>query len=88
MNFGNNIEKYAFEKGVWPLVDIVNDSASQQTIYMGRPRTPNADENDPVWFIRKIIIRSGEYGQRVHTWSTRDFNNKWSEREYLDYDMI
>lgn len=53
MNFGNNIEKMAFEKGEWPFVEI---SVDGNTIYMGRPPHSHAGSDEPGWIIKRISI--------------------------------
>lgn len=53
MNFGNNIEKMAFEKGEWPLVEISHDGA---VIFMGKPPHPKAYPKEPGWIIKRITI--------------------------------
>ena len=53
MNFGNNIEKMAFEKGEWPFVEISPDGT---VIFMGKPPHPKAHPKDPGWIIKRITI--------------------------------
>lgn len=53
MNFGNNIEKMAFEKGEWPLVEIMDGG---NTIYLGKPPHSCASSDEPGWIIKKIEI--------------------------------
>lgn len=54
MQFGNNIEKMAFEKGEWPMVEISPDGS---VIYMGRPTKPDLDIESVGWIIKKIVIQ-------------------------------
>lgn len=86
MNFGNNIEKMAFEKGTWPLVWISSDGT---LIYRGRPSKPNAKEFEPVWYIQQVFIQTTPEGhQRIETRSTDGFRYKWTERITLEYQLI
>ena len=69
MNFGNNIEKMAFEKGEWPVVEISPDG---NTIYMGRPPHSHARFDEPGWIIKKICIsqyslKPGYQAQNIET---------------------
>ena len=87
MNFGNNIEKMAFEKGEWPLVEISPDG---NTIYMGRPPHSDALPDEPGWIIKRIEIlqdipKPGY--QTIHTTYARDPRNLvcWNNIHFYDY---
>ena len=88
MVFGNNIEKYGFLKSEWPLVETVDLHENSGTIYMGKPKTPDADYEDPVWLIKKIEIHPQPNGCKVITKITPDWNNTWIERTNLNYQYI
>lgn len=74
MNFGNNIEKMAFEKGEWPVVEILPSSTDGvQIIYMGKPPHSYARYSEPGWIIKMIIISqySPKPGYQVQLIETR-----------------
>ena len=86
MQFGNNIEKFGFEKSTWPLV-LISPNGSQ--IYRGRPSKSDASLDEPVWFIQRIVIVNGSDGSQViETRSTDGFKYKWEDRENLNYHLI
>ena len=83
MQFGNNIEKFGFEKSTWPMVLI---SPNGCEIYRGRPSKSDAFPDEPVWFIQHIVIVTGKDGSQViETRSTDGFKYKWEDRETLKY---
>lgn len=87
MNFGNNIEKMAFEKGEWPVVEISRDG---NTIYMGRPPHSLARADEPGWIIKRIDILQDipKPGcQTIHTMYARDLKNIvcWDFRHDYEY---
>lgn len=53
MKFGNNVEKMAFEKGEWPVVEILSGG---NVIIMGRPPHRYARLDAPGWIIKRIDI--------------------------------
>lgn len=82
MNFGNNIEAMAFDKSGWSLVETQEDGL----IYMGKPKIPDAGEDDPVWFIKRIETIERDFGgQTIVTKYAEGWNNKWSDRSKLTY---
>ena len=86
MNFGNNIEKYAFEKSNWPMMWISSDGG---LIYRGRPSKTDAREDEPVWYIQQVIIQSTPAGDKqIETRSTDGFGYRWDERTTLEYHLI
>ena len=88
MHFGNNIEKFGFEKSSWPLIEIIDNPDGSQIIYMGKSRVKDARENDNVWLVRKITINSKVGRQNIVTKQTADWNNAWDLRERLVYYLI
>lgn len=85
MNFVNNTERMAFEKSVWPFVEISEDG---KTIYKGRPTDETVKSSDPNWYIQKIEIHSDRntvittalaypYGRAI-----------WSSKESAEYRFI
>lgn len=87
MNFGNNIEIMAFEKGEWPVVEI---SADGNTIYMGRPPHSDASYDEPGWIIKSINIKQNKLGpgcQTIVTGYARDPRNRvcWDYRYSYEY---
>ena len=87
MNFGNNIEKMAFEKGEWPVVEISPDG---NTIYMGRPPHGSASVEDPGWIIKRIDIlqdRPRPGYQTIRTTYARDPKNMvcWYNKDNYKY---
>lgn len=87
MNFGNNIEKMAFEKGEWPVVEILPGGA---VIFMGKPPYPEARGVEPGWIIKRIEIFQDvpKPGcQTIHTTYARDPRNIvcWDYRHDYEY---
>lgn len=82
MNFGNNIEQMGFEKSGWLAV-----ATSDNVTYMGKPSTPDAMADDPVWIVKKIEHPSdiGKDGLQYITTKYSKRNVKWSEKENLEY---
>ena len=87
MNFGNNIEKFGFEKSTWAIVEII-DLDDGQEIYKGKAQGLNPSTSDPVWLIRKITVRKGDFGETITTEQTSDFNNVWDNRANLTYNLV
>ena len=86
MQFGNNIEKFGFEKSNWPMMWISSDGG---LIYRGRPSKTDAREDEPVWYIQQVIIRSTPEGHKqIETKSTDGFGYRWDERTTLEYHLI
>lgn len=90
MNFGNNIEKMAFEKGEWPVVEISPSIDGLQQIYMGKPPHSHALPDEPGWIIKRIDIwqDSPKPGhQTIHTLYARDPRNivYWDNRRNYEY---
>ena len=56
MSFGNNIEKYGFDKSTWPIVEVNDLPDGGQEIYMAKSRYPNASTSDPVWLYKFINL--------------------------------
>ena len=91
MNFGNNIEKMAFEKGEWPMVEILPGGT---VIFMGKPPHANAHERDPGWIIKRIIINPDYPKSGFQTIETKYASDKtpegvnmvrWYSRHDYDY---
>lgn len=87
MNFGNNIEKMAFEKGEWPVVEILSGG---NVIFMGRPPRSYARSDEPGWIIKRIDILQDipKPGcQTIHTTYARDPRNRvcWDSRHIYEY---
>ncbi|MBR4155561.1 MAG: hypothetical protein IKU01_02500 [Bacteroidales bacterium] len=81
MNFGNNIEAMGFEKSGWSKI-----ATSDNITYMGKPMTPDALDDDPVWTIKKI--EKGGTGKDGFEYITITYSQnrvKWNEREKLTY---
>ena len=90
MKFGNNIEKMAFEKGEWPVVEIMPSIDGLQTIYMGRPPHSSARSDEPGWIIKRIDILQDMTKpgcQTIHTMYARDPRNLvcWDYRRVYEY---
>lgn len=79
--FANNIEKFAFLKADWPMVEV---SADGNTIYMGRPSRPDAVESDKCWLIKKVVITEKPDAQIIQT-TVSDNNVAWVDRHSLTY---
>ena len=82
MKFANNTEKYAFLKADWPKVEV---SADGNTIYMGRPSHPDAEDSDLCWFIKRIVIETDFSGNQIIETKCSDKNSSWSRRYSLIY---
>ena len=82
MIFGNNIEQMGFEKSGWQAI-----ATSEQVTYMGKPSTPDAMAEDPVWLVKKIEhpTDTGKDGLQYITTKYSRPNVKWSEKESLEY---
>ena len=78
MSFANNIEAMAFEKTGWAIIETMEDG----TTYMGKPTTEDANLDDAVWVIKRIItnVKSG-----VKTITIGIARGKWTERFDYDY---
>ena len=90
MNFGNNIEKMAFEKGEWPVVEIMPLIDGLQTIYMGKPPHSRASDDEPGWIIKRIEIWQDcpvPGGQIIYTMYARGPENIvcWDFRHDYEY---
>lgn len=88
MSFGNNIEKYGFDKSTWPIVEVNDLPDGGQEIYMGKSRRPNASTSDPVWLVRKITVRKRDSVTTILTEETSDWNNSWENHSQLIYQLI
>lgn len=88
MNFGNNIEKYGFEKSTWPIVEVNDLPDGGQEIYMAKSRYPNASTSDQVWLVRKVTIRKRDSVTTIFTEETPDWNNSWENHSQLRYQLI
>lgn len=82
MIFPNNTEKYSFQKGEWPQIDI---SASGNIIYQGRPSEPNAKTSQPCWIIKRTEVRTYTDGSQNITIAYSEPNVRWTERASLTY---
>lgn len=87
MKFGNNIERYAFDKGDWQLVEV---SADGNTIYMGKTNIATALPEHHAWFIKRITIsQTEEGGQLIKTevavGENDPWENSWEDRTSLTY---
>ena len=84
MHIGNNVEKYAFDKGDWQLVEI---SADGNTIYMGKTNIATALPEHHAWFIKRITISATEEGgQFIKTEvAVGEWKNSWEDRTSLTY---
>ena len=80
MKFGNNIEQMGFEKSGWLAIAI-----SDNVTYMGKPSTPDAMGDEPVWIVKKIAADTGKEGLQYITIKYSKPNVKWSEKENLEY---
>lgn len=82
MSFGNNIEAMGFEKSGWSKI-----ATSENFTYMGKPITPDAADDDPVWTVKRIEHNPnpGKDGYQYITITYSDSRVKWSERENLEY---
>ena len=81
----NNIEKYAFEKSDWQLVEILGCGSE---IFMGRPSRPDAEKSDPCWFIKRVIIDDPLSPDKIIETKYSDENVRWSDRFRLTYKYI
>ena len=83
MKFANRMEAMAFNQSGW---HIIEESADGNTIYMGKSMVPDADENDPVWAIKKTTISLRGDGKRVTVIKYAEgCRNRWSQKETLEY---
>lgn len=82
--FGNNLEKTAFEKGEWHLVE-ENVNGNITTIYMGRSSNPDADDSDPVWLIKRVIISQKSNSLQTVETKYSQRRQAWSERNTVEY---
>ena len=82
MSFGNNIEQMGFEKSGWLAI-----ATSDNVTYMGKPSTPDAMGDDPVWIVKMIEHPTdiGKDGLQYITIKYSQPNVKWSEKEHLTY---
>lgn len=79
--FANNIEAMGFDKSGWVIVET---SADGNTTYMGKPMTPDAKPDEPVWSIKRIV--TNEKGG-IKTIETRiEHRVKWIDKENYSYD--
>ena len=85
MGFGNNIERYGFLKSDYAKTSISKDG---DVIYMGKPLTSSASEDDALWFIKKITIKHNSDGSQDITIECSEMNVVWRERESLTYKYI
>lgn len=88
MHFGNNIEKYGFEKSTWPMVAIIDKSDGIQEIYMGRCQTGDPDIKATGWLVRKITITTIGSVTTIVTEQTKGWDNIWKNYESLEYHLI
>ena len=84
MNFGNNIEKFGFDKGVWPLVEVSPDG---NTIYMGKPPHENAGAHEKGWVIKKIIKTTEPNGLQIIETTYSD-GGSWYDRYNLIFKFM
>lgn len=81
MSFGNNIEAMGFEKSGWSKI-----ATSENTTYMGKPMTPDAKDDDPLWTVKKIFNEgTGKDGFEYITITYSQSRVKWSDRAKLTY---
>ncbi len=82
MSFGNNVEVMGFEKSGWSKI-----AQSENVTYMGKPITPEAQDDEPVWTIKKIEHPpgAGKDGFQYITIKYSQNRVKWSEKENLEY---
>ena len=80
--FANNIEKFAFLKADWPMVEV---SADGNTIYMGRPSRPDAVESDKSWFIKRVVMKTDDSGNQIYETMCSDNHATWENRHSLKY---
>lgn len=88
MSFGNNIEKFGFEKSTWPLIEINDLSDGGQEIYMAKSRKKDPSTAAPVWLVRKVTIRKAGTVTTIDTMQTEGWDNIWSDRQTLEYHLI
>ena len=82
MRFGNNMESMGFEKSGWSVVETSSDG---NTIYMGKPGTPEAAEDEPVWMIKRVLISTSPDGSQTFITEYSQPRVRWSERHSLTY---
>ncbi|MBQ3594918.1 MAG: hypothetical protein II981_05875 [Bacteroidales bacterium] len=84
MNFANSMEAMAFDKSTWNMVE---KSADGKVIYMGKPKTPDAKPDDPVWHVKRIVSIDGKDGSQVieTRFAQPAGKVKWMEKENCDY---
>ena len=87
MHFGNNIEKFGFEKSGWPITEVNEYPDGSQEIYMGKSIKPEPSTGEPVWLVRKITIRKGT-STTIIIEQTNDWKNIWDDRKSLEYHLI
>lgn len=82
MSFENNIEAMGFEKSGWSRI-----ATSENITYMGKPMTPDAKDDDPLWTVKKIehTPEPGKDGYKYITITYSHSRVKWSDRESLTY---
>lgn len=74
----NLIESMALDKSCWALVE----TASDGTIYMGKPSTEDAKEDESVWYIKRIEKSHTEEGDIIETKiASPAWGCKWTERK-------
>lgn len=95
MHFGNNIEKYGFEKSSWPIIEINDLPDGGQEIYMAKSRISDPSINAPVWLVRKVTIRTRGTVTTITTEQTEGWDNIWDDgnsgvptHKTLEYHLI
>lgn len=81
--FANNIEKMAWDQSGWTMIE---ESADGSVVYMGRPSSPDATLDAPVWCIKRITVTITEDGRRLtEIKRTENCQKRWTDRENLTY---